>query len=464
MYRIKSLVLGAILTLLASCGAGNSSGPASVSLPPHERSESVVTNSSIEEVLAKSNLECGLSGESCPTGLALLVGIDQGKSYRCSAFVLDNGLVYTNSHCVPERFSGRAGVNCSDSIGLVFNINGQMKRVSCESIVNSTSLARTGVQDVAVLKVEVPKEVRPFKSELRSRYSGERVSILKVDPKGLWNGEVSRVTCSLKMNTFFGEFFDGPQSPALNTLGCETMGGNSGSPIIDRNGFVLGIHQASIKDKSDLGARILDHFISKDFSSLGTATNISCLCKDFGINQSCHSLPASCQDIGLSGSDRRRSQIVETEMIKKNGDLALKILNKMSSGLSSSIRWEVAYGHRILSEQSVGALRVNLMVAPKCISSESGFNNTIEAKSSEIRETTHQIEVEAPFCKVNMSFNGLFDIENLSIDQDSCQTSRMVLYLRNVGGKWEGESQFVDANITSEDRPYSFHFTLPRCQ
>lgn len=453
-----------MLTLLGACGGGNSSGPASVTLPPYERSESIVTDSSVGEILAKSHLECGLEGQNCPTGLALLVGLEKGKAYRCSAFVLENGLVYTNSHCLPEKLSAKPGVSCRDSIGLVFNVGGQMKRVGCETIVNSTPLESRGVQDVAVLKVNLPAGVAPFKSDLRSRYSGERVTILKVDPKGDWNGEITREQCSLKMNTFFGEFFDGPQSPALNTLGCETMGGNSGSPILDKNGVVLGLHQASLKEKSDLGLRIAGHFRNRSFSTLGTATNLSCLCRDFGIEQSCSSLPSSCHDVGYKGSDRRRSQLIESAVIKRDADAAVKLLNNMSSGLTGAIRWEVAYGHRLLREQSENALRVNLMVAPKCISSLREFSSILEASPSELRETTHQIEVEAPFCKMNFLFNELFDFDQISIQKGSCQNSRMILFLRQVDGQWEGESQFVDANITSEDRPYAFNFRLPQCQ
>lgn len=463
MLKPKSLLIGALLTVLGACGGGNSSGPASVTLPPHERSESIVTDSSIDEILAKSNLECALEGQSCPAGLALLVGLEKGKSYRCSAFVLENGLVYTNSHCLPEKLSGRSGVSCRDSIGLVFNIGGEMKRVGCDSVVNSTPFENRGIQDVAVLRVNLPSGVKSFKTDLRSRYSGERVSILKVDPKGDWNGEVTRVQCSLKMNTFFGEFFDGPQSPALNTLGCETRGGNSGSPIIDKNGLVLGVHQASLKEKSDLGLRIAGHFGSRSFSTLGTATNLSCLCKDFGINQSCSSLPSTCHDVGYKGSDRRRSNLIETAVIKKDKDAAVKLLSSMSSGLTGAVRWEVAYGHRLLRDQSENALRVNLMVAPKCINSLGEFNSLIEATPSELRETTHQIEVEAPFCKVKFLFDGLFDFEQISIDKSSCQTSRMVLYLRQVDGQWGGESQFIDANIASDDRPYAYNFRLPVC-
>lgn len=464
MFRQKLLIFGALLTLLGSCGGGNSSGPASVTLPPHERSESVVTNSSIDEILTRSHLECSDSQGNCPKGLALLVGLDNGKSYRCSAFVLENGLVYTNSHCLPEKLSGASGVSCRDSVGLVFNIDGQMKRVNCETLVKSTPLESRGIQDVAVLKVSLPDGVKPFKSDLRSRYSGERVKILKVDPKGDWNGEVSEVSCSLKMNTFFGEFFDGPQSPALNTLGCETMGGNSGSPIIDKNGFVLGVHQASLKEKSDLGLRIAGHFKSRSFSTLGTGTNLSCLCRDFGINQSCSSLPSTCQDVGYTGSDRRRSNLIESAVKSARGDQAVKILNTMTSGLINSLHWEVAYGHRLLRDQSENALRVNLMVTPKCISSPRDFERSLEASPSDIRETTHQIEVEAPYCKVNFSFNGLFDFDQIGIDKGSCQNSRMILYLRQVNGEWEGESQFIDANISSDDRPYAFNFKLPFCR
>src|SRR5690606_17152694 len=134
----------------------------------------------------------------------------------------------------------------------------------CQKIITSSNLSQgPGIQDVAVMKANFPHGLRPFKSTFRSRYSGERVSIWRVNPKGNWSGSVVKSTCSLKSNTFFGEFFDGPQSPAINTLGCETIAGNSGSPVVDKDGLVLGIHQSSLKDKSDLGETLINHFKGK---------------------------------------------------------------------------------------------------------------------------------------------------------------------------------------------------------
>lgn len=457
------LLIGALLIILTSCG-GNKSGPASLSIAPNDRGQSVATDQSIQQVLAKSELECGIAGE-CPEGLGLLVGIENGRAYRCSAFVLENGLIYSNAHCVPQEIQGLKGESCKNHLGFVFKVNNVTHKIGCDEIVTSTDLASEGpgIQDVAVMRARIPSNLKRFKSTLRSRYAGEAVSIYRVNPKGNWNGEVVKSSCSLKMNTFFGEFFDGPQSPAINTLGCETVAGNSGSPVVDKNGLVLGIHQSSLKDKSELGQKLISHFKANAFSSLGTATNLSCLCEEHGVKQSCSQLPKSCTDLEFAGSDRRRSVIVEKEIYKRVGGAAAGILTKHGSDLPAFIRWEVAYGHRLNTQESEDALRINLMVAPRCLESTSAFKSELEKNESELRETTHTIEFMAPHCQVNFEFNGLFDFNQVGIDESSCKSARMVLYLRKENSQWEGEAQYVDDSLSSLERPYAYNFKLPAC-
>lgn len=459
----RVLMVSTVLISIISCG-GNTSGPASVTVAPNDRSSSVTTNQSINQILAKSHLTCE-KGDDCPEALGLLVGIEDGKAYRCTAFALENGLIYTNAHCVPAHLQGKSNIGCSSEIGFVFNINGSTHRVSCERIVTSSDLSgeSPGIQDVAVIKVKLPQSLKKFKSSLRSRYSGERVTVARVNPVGNWNGIVAKSNCSLKMNTFFGEFFDGPQSPAINTLGCETVAGNSGSPILDKNGYVLGIHQSSLKDKSDLGQKLLAYFNTGSFSSLGTGTNLSCLCDKEGIAQSCDGLPKSCTDLEFSGSDRRRSVLIEKEVYKRSGAAAAGIMTREGRSLPSYIRWEVAYGHRVNTVEGEDALNVNLMVAPNCLESERLLRSEMSKDESDFRNTTHSLEVLAPHCQVNFEFNSLFDFTKAVIDESSCKSARMILYLRKVNNQWEGEAQYVDDSISSSERPYAYNFKLPAC-
>ena len=172
----------------------------------------------------------------------------------CTAFAVEPNLLATNAHCVSacRSHGGTPVVIQNEAAGTRFRITA----MSAHPAYNPRS-KRADSPDVGLLRIEgkMPKIVTLANdTELFSLGPGDDAFVLGfpgrvMDPIApaatFLSGRVGRVMS-------YGEEATTPDKNVLIQHDCVTRGGNSGSPIYNQYGHVIGIHAAHIDEEEDV--------------------------------------------------------------------------------------------------------------------------------------------------------------------------------------------------------------------
>jgi V8-like Glu-specific endopeptidase len=164
-----------------------------------------------------------------------LVGGD-GIGYFCTGFVIAPETLVTNEHCVDGSEVAKSGI-----VDFDFDSPGAD---SFESRITELLLANFEL-DYAVVRIDrLPTGVSPLRLAPKVLTVGYPLLILQ-HPGGQFK-QVSRINCLAKTSESVGR---GLATDFAHV--CNTLGGSSGSPILDRDsGKVLGVHHLGFADGS----------------------------------------------------------------------------------------------------------------------------------------------------------------------------------------------------------------------
>lgn len=169
-----------------------------------------------------------------------------GKDRNCTGFMVSQDLMFTNSHCF-ENVDTK-GICSIDKLKVHFNEEtGQTyEEVGCQSVeVNWPPL------DIAILRLPPQPNKQPLKLSYRipdNNNQGDSLAIIQhpyLADSGFLKQAV-RHDCERH-----GDFMSGPYKDPEDDANyrnpdfgheCDTAGGSSGSPVIDKNNYVVGLH------------------------------------------------------------------------------------------------------------------------------------------------------------------------------------------------------------------------------
>lgn len=205
LMRKRVLFSGAFLFTLASCGVNSSSSPVKVIVGP--KAEATFSERAAQDLLGSRVAAIGLT------------------SGRCTAFHLGGGLVATAGHCLPPSVEKGAHRPCLDTtISWGQSPSGDaLSRSQCLEVLAQTF---TDAEDYALLRVDPYPQVSFAGSTARD--FAESYFVV-----GYPEGHPLSVSKSC--------FLTWRSDLQINHT-CDTLPGNSGSPILSRDLEVIAIH------------------------------------------------------------------------------------------------------------------------------------------------------------------------------------------------------------------------------
>ena len=389
----------------------------------------------------------------------MLVGSEKNDSaYRCSGFLIENDVVVTSGHCVPKDLRSKNS-KCEGRLYLLLPKTNDVKEETLEcSEILSFNQEKGSLYDYAFIKTKQRSKRTPLKVNQRNRINLESSTIWKSNPNAKYEGRIYKTECHLQQQAINSEFFDGPKTGIINYSGCVTRKGNSGSPVLNQAGQVIGIHQSSLKSTSNLGIVLKNYVRNRNFYPSGSATNFGCLCKkNNGYTHQCKSYPKSCnvQYTNLE-LDTRRNKLLNSAMLRY---ITLQernwIKSQASAGATSPFDWKTTSSFRVIFDEVLKtpeSLNIYIAATPKCIRSRFYVTEeSIPLSISNYRYNRSLFVSMARLCKVKVKFTKNLQMESMKLIVKDCKMGR-------------GYIDYMGELLSSSELPLVFSYAVESYQ
>ncbi len=240
------------------------------------------------QILAKNaSVHCE-EGKECSPSVGLL-GIAYGdkNAGQCSASLIGDNIVVTNSHCVPDDLK-KVGASCNKRIWLHFVPDARYESVlECDQVLAvSIDPGSTKSPDYAVLKMKQSSARPKFNYSRDGFQNQETIKLHRVNPihqKGKMSGALGTSNCQAKYDTSVVERFFDPYALVSLFVNCKVIPGNSGGPIQAQDGKIRGVIFAFVDHDflRERAARTPYTEMSESLENLNLGSNFACLDDDF---------------------------------------------------------------------------------------------------------------------------------------------------------------------------------------
>lgn len=233
-------VLLAVTTLISISGCGKMHNP--------EVEIYKLNEQKLDELMTDQSVSCDNLSQPCPAGVARIFMINKnytGDSGLCSGFMIAPDVLVTNAHCM------RTNQRCRQAHISIYDESGNLHNRKCASILyryeedggRKEFQFKTKI-DIAIIKLDrnylgkYPKVKRTTKQQLKE---GQKINAWVIDHSGMASDDKNvnpldfRIT---ELNCYVSNE-KGPKSIMLNN--CPSIGGNSGSMVMDENNNVIGV-------------------------------------------------------------------------------------------------------------------------------------------------------------------------------------------------------------------------------
>ncbi len=227
------------------------------------------------QLISEANLTCQ---GNCPENIGLYLASRPNSVLTCTAFLIAPDVVATNSHCIPKVVKDLPDL-CPSTIQILFpGANGNSEeKIACKTLLGHSERPNAISPDLALIALEksVTRAPLPFS---RGGITATEHTAWKVNPGKGASGEIVKQTCQLIPKNYRLPLFEDRFSKIFVTGDCPSLPGNSGAPLINKDGLAVGIFQAELPfSEMQLKAWSKHLLPGESFAPLAMGTNLFCL-------------------------------------------------------------------------------------------------------------------------------------------------------------------------------------------
>ena len=202
-----------------------------------------LTQEQIQAVMDNQILTCGaIDDMPCPEGVVRILTLDKERAENstvCSGFMVEKNIMVTNHHCISTA------TQCDNSYLAIYDGRDYM-RSKCKKVIkavedyaNEQDSRRS--MDFAVIEIEDDFYGETFSLASTQAAAGETVTAWVVDHTGLdrskeeanpLEARITELTCTVAAQA---------SSASLELENCPVIYGNSGSPLVNSEGEIVGV-------------------------------------------------------------------------------------------------------------------------------------------------------------------------------------------------------------------------------
>jgi V8-like Glu-specific endopeptidase len=164
---------------------------------------------------------------------------------QCTGSLVASDIVVTNGHCIPMDLN-EPGADCSGRLWISFaNESGLDSQIACSKVLLRKKDGGFDGSDYAFFQLE-KRSNRPVLRHSRAGIEhGEQYSVHKVNPVRLGSeaigGQMEKVTCRAVGDSVIFDQVLNKQSHSYLFGDCQIVRGNSGAPILGKDGTMHGV-------------------------------------------------------------------------------------------------------------------------------------------------------------------------------------------------------------------------------
>lgn len=228
----------------------------------------------------------------CPANVGLFLATKPDGVLSCTAFLLGDDLVATNSHCFPESIKQEPEL-CADRVSVIFAGTGGRaeETYACAEFLGASPRPNAQSPDLAVFRLAKKTTRPPFALDRGGVAPGVSYQALKVNPAPGASGTLVHAACKAVDRSYRFSLFEKASDPIFTVGDCQSVPGNSGSPLLSAAGAAVGILQTDLTVSSDQmkkvwGAHLLP---GENFAPLALGTSLRCLSttRPFAVSADC---------------------------------------------------------------------------------------------------------------------------------------------------------------------------------
>ena len=220
-----------------------------------------LSQAEIEIIMDNQELTCGsIDDGPCPAGVVRLLTLNdkqKEKSTVCSGFMVAKNILVTNHHCVSTV------AECNDTYVAIYDGENYV-RSKCKSIIKTAEDYEdvkdpSRAIDYSILEIADDFEGTTFTLAEKRALPGDSVTAWVVDHIGLDRPKLKSNPLEARITEFHCKVSDQAVSASIELENCPIIFGNSGSPVVNSDGQIVGViwgaSKPDINSLTDLSIR-----------------------------------------------------------------------------------------------------------------------------------------------------------------------------------------------------------------
>jgi hypothetical protein len=391
---------------LFAAGCGGDSRQSSTDFQPNQMPKRSLPDA--QEAALRTHVFCGSPDEDCNPSVSMLIATTNGSLGSCTASLISNDVAVTNSHCIPEDLKAE-GLDCSGRIYLFFPRIGAFpaERAECSQIIRTSKIDRKSQNpDYAFIRLK-SGTLRPALSGFSNDGFHENVpyTVTKVDPgkdRGAFYGRLVRTKCTAMYASSLLPRATNADSPVMSFRDCAVEHGNSGGPILDADGNLRGLIQATLEHEAFNAKLLAQQTLDGTVARLGIGTNLACV--EFPDQLFTHEIPTGCA---------QTPEMIQEETAKVAPALVAKLEKAFIpqaapylGKLTDVFEWEAA----TLTQRSLFSEKKTYLLLPKCFKPARGWVSDYENFFGRTRKSVTK-ELELPYWTPRIGLNQYLQLD-----------------------------------------------------